>query len=202
MVFLTLASVVVYTTSDSPAFTKPLGLRTVLGPVDGYAILQTMPLDDAFFTFLELDDYTQTTYGKDGNTVNLYIGYFNSLAKISAAHSPLVCFPGQGWQVSRQTERSAQVNDTTLHFSEMVANLDDQQQLVLYWFQAQEKTSPSAYRNKINALLNRLSGESEEHSFVRVSLPIGKEGIETARKRGKEFIEAFYPTFLLYIHSS
>jgi EpsI family protein len=202
LLLLTLTSFLVYWPTDSVEVTKPSGLQAVLGPVAGYKILRASPLDDKIFSFLELDDYTQTSYEKDGQAVDLYIGYYFTLDKISAAHSPLACFPGQGWDINQPSEHLLQVDQKEIHYAEIIARLEERQVLVMYWYQAHEKTVPEAYKNKFNALLNKSSGKKPEHAFVRVSVPIDESGSEGARKIGSDFITAFYPVFLRYVNST
>ncbi len=76
-----------------------------------------------------------------------------------------------------------------------------EEELVMCWYQAYEKTVPEAYKNKFNALLNKLTGKKQEHAFIRISVPIGEAGPEKARNVGKDFIAAFYPVFLTYVNS-
>ena len=199
---LLLTAILAYWSTNTIKVTKPVSLQTVLGPVKGYNILQTSPLDDHVISFLELDDYTQTRYEKDGRAIDLYIGYYFSLDKISAAHSPLICFPGQGWTVSQPTEYRITVNQNEIHYAEIIASMEERQELVMYWYQAHEKTVPEAYKNKLNALLNKVTGKKQEHAFIRMSVPIGKSGPEEARNVGKNFIAAFYPVFLTYVNST
>lgn len=201
ILLLVLTSILVYWSTNAVETTKPFGLQTVLGPVKGYKVLQASPLDKQTASFLELDDYTQTRYEKDGRAVDLYIGYYFTLDKVSAAHSPLICFPGQGWDVSQPSEHRLHVDQNEIHYAEMIANMGEHQELVMYWYQAHEKTSPEAYKNKLNALLNKLTGKKQEHAFVRITVTIGESGPEGARKIGSDFITAFYPVFLTYINS-
>jgi EpsI family protein len=199
---LLLTAILVYWSTNTVKVTKSVSLQAVLGPVKGYNVLQASPLDDHVISFLELDDYTQTRYEKDGRAIDLYIGYYFSLDKISAAHSPLVCFPGQGWAVSQPAEYRLTVNKNEIHYAEIIASMQERQELVMYWYQAHEKTVPEAYKNKLNALLNKLSGKKQEHAFIRISVPIGESGPEQARNIGKDFIAAFYPVFLTYVNST
>ncbi|MGB3209073.1 MAG: exosortase C-terminal domain/associated protein EpsI [Desulforhopalus sp.] len=202
IILLLLTGFLVFRTTGSVEVNKLVSLQTVLGPVDGYRVSQTIPLDAAFISFLELDDYTQARYEKDGRFIDLYIGYFNSLDKISAAHSPLVCFPGQGWTVNRPSEQHIRVGQQQINYAEMTASLEDRQELVMYWYQADEKTVTKAYRNKINGVLNKLTGKKQEHAFVRVSIAMDQSGPDEARTLGRDFIKSFYPVFLTYMNST
>ncbi len=202
IVLCLLSSIFVYQQAETKKVVKPANLQTLLGPVPGYQVSPNIPLDDATYAFLELDDYTQSSYQKNGRSVDLYIGYYFTLDKISAAHSPLVCFPGQGWTLTAPRDQHLQIGQHIINYEEMTATLEQHKQLVIYWYQAHEKTVTQIYRNKLNALLNQLTGDKQEHAFVRVTVPIDASGVEEARTIGRNFIAAFYPVFLTYINSS
>ncbi|OGR16838.1 MAG: EpsI family protein, partial [Desulfobacterales bacterium GWB2_56_26] len=112
----------------------------MLGPVPGYQITGTLALDPTTVSYLELDDYTQGGYKKDGSAINLYIGYYFTSDKVSAAHSPLVCFPGQGWTLTDPDTRQLQVGRHLINYAEMTATLEHHKELVLFWYQAHDKT--------------------------------------------------------------
>ena len=181
--------------------TKSRNLQTVFGPVPGYSIAYQSPLAEDVYRFLDLDDYTSVGYAQEGaaTPVGLYIGYYFSLDKVSAAHSPLVCFPGQGWTLDQPKKRRLDIGDHVINLEEMVVRLENRQELILYWYQAGETTAPEVYRNKFNAVLNKMNGRSQEHAFVRVSVPFSGDTADQARAAGEQFIAAFYPVFLAYI---
>lgn len=192
---------VFFSTTSKRTATKPVNLRTSMETVSGYPPAHSIPLNAATTSTLELDDYTQSSYEKNGKVLSLFIGYYFSLEKVSAAHSPLICFPAQGWSISQPTKRQLAVNQHTIHYSELLAGIGEHQEVVMYWFQAHEKTTPVVQLNKLYATLNKLTGKSEEHAFVRVSVPVDKSGPDKARKQGEDFIAAFYPSFLTYVNS-
>ena len=181
--------------------TKSRNLQTVFGPVPGYTIAYQSPLAEDIYRFLDLDDYTSVGSAQEGAVapVGLYIGYYFSLDKVSAAHSPLVCFPGQGWTLDQPQKRRLDIGGHAINLAEVVARVDNRQELILYWYQAGETTAPEVYRNKFNAVLNKMNGKSQEHAFVRVSVPFAGDTADQARAAGEEFIAAFYPGFLAYI---
>jgi EpsI family protein len=198
---LLLTCIMVYWPTSTVVVQKPLALQTLFGPVQGYELLGNLTLEKEIVSFLDLDDYTQTRYRKDGKKVELFIGYYFSLAKVSAAHSPLVCFPGQGWTINQPSRHNLRLERTVIEYEELIATLGDHQELVLYWYQAADKSVPEIYRNKINAIVNNLTGKKQEHAFVRISVPLGGSTVSEARKIAVDFITAFHPVFLGYIQS-
>ena len=51
--------------------------------------------------FLGLTDYILSDYARhDGRQVNLYVAYYASQRTGLSPHSPSVCIPGNGWQIT------------------------------------------------------------------------------------------------------
>lgn len=194
-------SLAVYTAGTqqySPGRDTDLG--NALNPIAGYRLTKHTQLQENITTFLDLDDYTYSSYSKEDATLDLYIGYYYSAAKISAAHSPLSCFPGQGWQITQPIQGQATIGEDIIHYSEITAELDGRKELIFFWYQAYDKTTPYVYLNKINTIKNKLLKKQQEHAFIRVSAPLSlTRNKETTRELLIEFLQAFYPQFIDYI---
>lgn len=195
------ASVLIHLPKQAPDKTsKHQNLKQTFNKIEGYNQVSSIPLADEIISFLKVDDYLQSRYKKNGAIIDLYIGYYNSLSKISSAHSPLVCFPGQGWKIHSQSRKQLVFDNEQVNLEEFIAESGNNKQLILYWYQAQHKTTSKLFVNKINAFINKYSDSSEEHAFVRVSLPIhSTKTIEEARESGYDFIATFYTLFLQYV---
>ncbi len=199
VVILLVTSLLIYRNKDHLVAGKSIPLTEVLQLVEGYDALETVPAADWLVELLELDDTTQIKYEKNGTVLDLYVGYYFSIEKLSAAHSPLVCMPGQGWQLNKLVEKTALLSNHELNYAEVVAGHGEEQMLVMYWFQAYDKTSPNMSLNIYNALFNVFERKPSEHSFIRVLVPIKNMDKERAHSIGMEFITAFYPVFLSYV---
>jgi len=199
IVLLLFTCLAVYGIRSSEKPGKKVAISGYLENIDGYATEQDNALSAEIFKALDLDDYMSTAYSGANGRISLYIGYYYSLAKVSAAHSPTVCFPGQGWTITQPAMKTLVVGDKTIHYAEMVASILENKSLILYWYQAYNLTSPYIYRTKINTLLNKFSGKKEDHAFVRVSIPFSDTTQENAEKTGIDFIKAFYPKFIKFM---
>ena len=197
---LALACFGVYFKSDKSVAAKQVSRQSVLQNIQGYTFLGQEPIEENIISVLELDDYTNATYRKDGHTIGLYIGYYFLQEKVSAPHSPLVCLPGSGWQLGIQKKSHLLVDSHDINYEQFIARKGSQKSLVMYWFQAHEKTSPGVFKNKINATINLLTGKKEEHAFVRVTIPLAGMTQDEARDIGEDFTKQFYPVFLDYIN--
>ena len=166
----------------------------------GYTPPQHVELADHLVTMLNLDDYFYANFVEPRGTVTLYIGYYYSADKAYAAHSPLICYPSQGWTIdSSPTTHDLQVESHTIHYEEIVTSLGTEKELVLYWYQANLLTNTQIYKNKIDMGYNKFMGYGQQHAFIRVSVPFATNTYDQTKKRAIEFIEIFYPEFSNFI---
>ena len=84
----------------------------------------------------------------------------------------------------------------------MLITQGQRKELILYWFQAFDKTSAGTLLQKIHTFWTSFRYHREDNAFVRVSIPIHNQTKQEAFSTGIRFIEAFYPTFLEYIKES
>jgi EpsI family protein len=174
-------------------------LKESLRKIEGYITGKDIPLEEHITTMLKLDDHIFTTYSNPNGSVILYIGHYYSLAKLTAAHSPLVCYPSQGWIIDEPVARQFPIGSDTLNYSELVATLGERKELILYWYQTTNKSSQNIFQIKIATLLNKLRNNNEQHGFVRVSIPFSGTDQDLARETGFTFIQAVWPHYLNYI---
>ncbi len=182
-----------------PAVQKP-SLKSRLAEINQYNLVRYIEIEDKIYKFLDLDDYIFADYlGPDGK-VNLFIGFYYSADKVSAAHSPLACFPGQGWTISQPSRYQVKVGEFEIKYEEITATLNEQKELVMYWYQAGGETTPQIYRNKINTLYNKIKLDDEQHAFVRITVPLAGSSYDEAKKKGLAFMSSFFPTFLNFVN--
>ena len=167
-------------------------LKDYFRTIPGYNLVRTIPLTDDALNMLHLDDYLFADYEGPNGKVNLYIGYYYTSDKAYAAHSPLICYPSQGWKIdSGPTKGSLQVGSYTINYKEIITTRGEQKELVLFWFQARTKTNTQIYKNKINMGFNKLVHNDPQHSFVRIAVPIKDSEPFNAKRTAQEFIQVF-----------
>ena len=192
----------IYTRKEIPEQKKP-PLREFFQAIDNYIILRHIELEDSHLTMLKLDDYLYTDYEGPLGKVNLYIGYYYTAGKAYAPHSPLTCYPSQGWQVTKKPSTHAlKVGNHTIHYEEITTSLGEETELVIYWYQTQLLTNTQIYKNKIDMGYNKLVNNSEQHAFVRISVPFSNPFQRDAEKTATEFMTAFYPKFIDFINAN
>lgn len=175
-------------------------IKQYLGHIDNYRTVRHIKLEDSALNMLNLDDYLYVDYEGPKGKVNLYIGYYYTADKASAPHSPLVCYPSQGWKIEKQTSDLFVYADSyPINYDEIITSLGNQKELVLFWFQAHHHTNTQTVKNKIEIGYNKLMGNNEQNAFVRVSVSLEGTDIEQARKNAIDFINIFYPQFIHFI---
>jgi len=203
VVIFLLVCVFIYGKPETVRSIKKRSLDQALVTVDGWRAGPHVPYDKAVVESLELDDYLNKTFIKDGASVSLYIGYYLTGGKVGAAHDPLVCFPGQGWTVSGRQTGTVQVDlgpDLNVPFSSMLVGKENENnQMILYWFQSYETANANTFLQKLSVLLQKFAGVREDNAFVRLTCSTSKKSEAECLETMKDFTKSFYPIFLEYI---
>jgi EpsI family protein len=174
-------------------------LDKVFQNVSDWKSVRNTELQKNVIDALELDDYLFRTYSKDQRMVALYIGYYRTSTKIGAAHSPLVCFPGQGWEISVPEKVDAELASGKINAEKLIAKKGVHHELLLYWFQSYDMTSSGTFFQKVNNFWARLTSRPEDNAFVRVSVAIRDDNNDEALQTAIDFIRDFYPRFIRHI---
>lgn len=196
-----LTSIAVYSYPNARVVKKSLSLYQSLTTIGDWSSHSLM-MDSQIKNALALDDVFFSEFSKPGRRVTLYIGYYYSTKKIGVAHSPLVCFPGQGWVVSNKEEKHLTIRGNNLRLMSMIVERGQTKELVIYWFQAFDKAFPGTFAQKLYALWAKALYSREDNAFVRVSVPIHNQTIEEAFATGFEFIKKFYPYFINFVNKA
>lgn len=186
-----------------PSSTQGLSttLKDSLANLPGYTASHHVTLSEDHTDMLNLDDYLFADYLGPQGLINLYIGYYFSANKAYAAHSPLVCYPSQGWKIESTPEKKQiRIGNYKINYSQIITKLEDKKELVLYWYQAGKKTNRTVYANKISMGYNRLTTGLSHHAFVRIAIPIPTSSTPAIAEGAVEyFLHSFYPQFITSI---
>lgn len=189
-------SALIHGTNEYQAKKKTESLNHALADLPGWDSVGAIPLDAKIVGSLELDDYFYQYFTNGKDNVSLYVGYYLSSKKVGASHSPLVCFPGQGWMLQGSEVRTAKVGNEEINLMRVEASTPQRKELVIFWFQTFENTSSSEFVQKLYTLKSKILNSREDNAFVRITVPIGKLSRDEAYAVGIDFIQAFYPRFL------
>jgi EpsI family protein len=194
-----IAACIIYLDPADNQYNEKKPLRLTFLNVDEWKPFNVIGMQDDIIESLSLDDYLFRSYKKDKQAVTLYVGYYRTPEKIGAAHSPLVCFPGQGWAITAPKRIQIKSSVGIVNSEKIIATKDGQQELIVYWFQAYDVTSSGTFMQKINSLWSRLKGNPADNAFVRVSVQVENDNTDKAERNAIDFIKVYYPLFLEYI---
>jgi EpsI family protein len=172
---------------------------TKLGPWQGHPSL----LEPQIEHVLGLDDYIMSDYVKpNGGVVNFYVAYYPSQRKGSSPHSPIVCIPGGGWQITK-FERSSYDSKSlgvTLPLNRVIIAQDNNKLLVYYWFVQRGHNIANEYWSKWRLFIDAITKNRTDGALVRLVTPLASgESENAADERLQSFIEEMEPHLRAYL---
>lgn len=148
---------------------------------------QHQPMDIAVRDSLGMTDYLLLDFFDEQDTlVNLYVAYYQSQRKGVSPHSPKVCIPGGGWEIT-EFERIALDGQP---LNRVIIQKGQDSQLVYYWFAGRGRVIANEYVNKWYLLVDALSKNRTDGSLVRLVTPVySGQTIQQADQRLQAFMQ-------------
>jgi exosortase D (VPLPA-CTERM-specific) len=158
---------------------------------------QQSPLESDVIDVLQVTDYILSEYTKEGSaSVNFYVAYYESQRKGVSPHSPRVCIPGGGWQISD----ISRVKLTDLSVNRIVIKKAQSTQLVYYWFQQRGRSMANEYYMKWYLFKDALLLNRTDGALVRMTTAVSPlETIADADNRLIGFAQDLLPVLPEYI---
>jgi EpsI family protein len=182
-----------------PALPDLIAFPTDFGQWKGHSIL----LDPEVRESLRLDDYLLSDYkSSDGETINLYVGYYSSQRQGESPHSPLVCIPGGGWQIINFKQTRYAAGGVELPFNRAVIERNSTKEIVYYWFDERGRQIASEYLAKWYVLKDAIVLNRTDGALVRLATQVHPGEPESqADKRLQEFMQVVSPRLAKYLPS-
>lgn len=196
--------IVVNFKSDANVPIRQSSLSSKFFDIPNWKVIATIPMDEKIATALELDDYLYQRYSDGKDLVTIYIGYYHSAKKVGSAHDPMVCFPGQGWKINNTSKGVARMSPKGIGdfpYATISADLGEQSEYLLYWFQAFDQPAATTLMQKLLLLKNNFLRNGQDNAFVRLSMSCPGKDTATCEQTLLKFVDDFYPVFKGYITS-
>ena len=131
-------------------------------------------LDDETLKVLRASDYLLRDFRKsDGQSANLYVGYYASQRTGATYHSPLNCLPGSGWTLSEPGKAAIALPDgSSFVANKYVIQNGDYKSLMVYWYQGRGRNVASEYWGKVYTVWDSVRLRRSNGAMVRVTVPI------------------------------
>lgn len=152
-------------------------------------------LEESIERVLAADDYHIANYaGADARApVGLFVAYYNSQTSGSGIHSPEVCIPAGGWEVSRWTTANTGIrtpSGQSLTVNRAIIQKGLSRQVVYYWFEQRGRHMTSAYAAKAYTVLDSVMRGRTDGALVRVTTPVAaSESLDAAEERLRTFLK-------------
>ena len=182
--------------------TAPAVQPLVLFPsvIGDWIIYRDMPLEKEVLDVLKADDTLNRLYVNPGTqeVAGLYIAYFRTQRYGQAPHSPKNCLPGSGWEPVREGFLTLRVPDwdAPITVNRYVVEHGDEKSVTLYWYQSHNRVIATESAAKFWAVADSIRYRRSDTALVRVIVPVGPAGIDTAEQTGARFVQALFPALL------
>ena len=179
---------------DVPGRARFVTFPTALGSWQGRPLLMEPQVEHG----LGLEDYILSDYSKpDTGVVNFYVAYYASQRSGSSPHSPIVCIPGGGWQITKfeRTNFRDEGLNTAFPYNRVVIERDGIKQLVYYWFVQRGRKVANEYWSKWYLFTDAIIKNRTDGALVRLSTPVNRlETEHDADRRLQSFIRDLEPS--------
>ncbi len=133
---------------------------------------------ELFISWLGTDQLIFRQYRNITNDhiVNLYLAYYPNMESSDMAHSPEVCYPGQGWEIKTNNDIDYILSGRKVHVKRMHILKNAEQEVVYSWWQTRNTIIAENSWYHLAQILNRICFLDTSSIWVRVSAePSGRE---------------------------
>ncbi len=154
-----------------------------------------LTMDPSALDLIQPDKMIYREYRSAGKSINLYIGYYKNMEKSDLAHSPLVCYQGQGWGIESLSVIDIPAGiSRNIRVNSMIIKKGADKETAFYWFAAKEFETASLSSMRVRLFLRKLMGKPTPNCFIRVSMPVLSENGSAEQKMLMDFIQRTVPS--------
>jgi exosortase D (VPLPA-CTERM-specific) len=145
---------------------------------------------------LGADDYLMAdfaTAAAPSQPVNLLVSYYKSQTEGSGIHSPEVCIPAGGWEVSRWEQVNVSLSaagGASIPVNRAIIQKGTERQLVYYWFEQRGRRLTNDYAVKAYTVWDSIFRGRSDGALIRVVTSIEGSLVQNAEDRLKLFLES------------
>lgn len=160
-------------------------------------------LDPRIERVLGADDYFSANFVNQaaGESVNLFIAFYRSQTDGSGIHSPEICIPAGGWEVSRWRRIEVPLaSGVTVPVNRAIVQQGLNRQLVYFWFEQRGRRLTSDYAVKALTVRDSVVRNRTDGGIVRLITPIDPRETEAdADARLRRFLEPLEPQLARFL---
>lgn len=151
---------------------------------------------------LELSDYLLADYKAVDRLepVEFFVAYYDSQKHNGGMHSPKVCLPGGGWDITQFETKVLQVQGRPIRTNRATLQRGLESRLVYYWFEQGDRSIANELEVKVDVLKRSFMENSTNGALVRLSTQVrSDEAMTAADARLLQFLEHAHPMIGRYV---
>lgn len=127
------------------------------------------PQQEATLKKIYSQTVSRTYLSQDGEIVMLSIAYGRNQNDDVALHYPDVCYPAQGFRITKRETSEIKIDGHTIPTTKLIATLGTRIEPITYWTTIGNKTTRGSLNTKIAQLSYRFDGSVPDGLIFRVS---------------------------------
>ena len=135
-------------------------------------------------------------YVREGDVVNVYVGFHGTQERGSVLHSPQHCLPANGWYIASRERVTLPELGPDRPVNRLEVALGPNRQLVYYWYQGRGRILAGEYQSALYRAWDSATQNRTDEALVRFIVPYKDEQSES---RLREFIGEFVPLLPAYL---
>ena len=191
-----------YCLHREPYLPSPPPLAALPFRVGEWTQLRDSSVEPDALLMLGPDDALVREYQLGGGreTASVFVAYYKTQLRRRNAHDPKVCLPGSGWNptVSRVIEVPVSPPARSFPVNYYRIAREGSQSVVLYWFQTYNGVYTFEQQLRAHRLLDAVIDNRTDMALVRIIIPIGDAGVQTADARATDLAQLLYSQMLSY----
>lgn len=159
---------------------------------------RNMPIDQSALEVLGPGQFLDRDFRDPSSAqapVELFIAYYPSQRMGDTIHSPQNCLPGSGWTpLQAGLVHIAGPDGRTVTANSYIVGKGMDRLMVVYWYQAHGRTTPSEYWAKFYLVADAIKMNRTDGALVRLVVPIADNMDATqAQSRAVDFAKTILP---------
>ena len=154
-------------------------------------------IDAGTLAYLKPDDYILRDYAdlQQGTSINLFVAYFKSLQSKYGPHSPRICLPGSGWNITSSSSLNLTVpgRKDPIPVNQFTMEKSNDRILTLYWYQNDRNVWAQDFYGKLLLLPDLLRYRRSDVSLVRLVTSMRGYQPTAELKDSEQFARKIFP---------
>ena len=154
---------------------------------------ENAPLGEKVADILRLSDYLMRRYsGPGGDSLWLYVGYWDTQRRGAQIHSPKHCLPGGGWNPLQADLAEIPLSTGSVTVNRYLMQKESRYMMVAYWFETQGQAVASELDAKLMLVKSSITRHRSDAALVRITTEFSGDP-QKAWARLADYIRVVHP---------